>query len=220
MVTMQPVTSMQQLLWHLQTTWRLFANYSQDGTLNTALPYFFIKKKWSYDHGVSIRSSRQLHSESNTPAWWTHTHKLLKNDSWQQQQMPTYLPQLVHSVLHQHPPNLSLHHIWDRNQQTTICTPHHPIDNMQYFRGSTVGYTTKISIIIKQTVESIEKLKPSSTHNDLTLPSCQFSQIKPAMVRPLPTPAPSPKKKPALVWSERSCICLCRQYPSMETVHT
>ena len=37
-----------------------------------------------------------------------------------------------------------------------------------------------------------------SSYKALCLPCCQFSQINPAMVRPLPTPAPSPMKKPAL----------------------
>ena len=49
----------------------------------------------------------------------------------------------------------------------------------------------------------------TTTYNAFFLPLCQFSQISPAIVRPLPTPAPSPIKNPALVPFGRCCRCLC-----------
>lgn len=48
------------------------------------------------------------------------------------------------------------------------------------------------------------------TYTAFLLPMCQFSHINPAIVRPLPTPAPSPTKNPALTPLGRCWRCLCQ----------
>lgn len=68
--------------------------------------------------------------------------------------------------------------------------------------------------ITRKTLEKIDctqTLHLPKSYNAFLLPWCQFSQINPAIVRPLPTPAPSPMKNPALLPFWRCWRCLCHQ---------
>lgn len=57
--------------------------------------------------------------------------------------------------------------------------------------------------------EKKKKRLQLKTYNAFLLPWYQFSQINPAIVRPLPTPAPSPIKNPALAALGSRWRCLC-----------
>lgn len=87
-----------------------------------------------------------------------------------------------------------------------------------YFRSEPIDIHLNNLSFIKNTNKKVQQkngwwlqnaFSCRSSYKALCLPCCQFSQINPATVRPLPTPAPSPMKKPALAPVGRWWRCLC-----------
>lgn len=105
-------------------------------------------------------------------------------------------------MLHLHHLSLFLHQTSSLNQQKSTCIFRYRVEN---------HYITFQNITSARQHLNLGKFQPmKQTYTAFLLPWCQFSQINPAIVRPLPTPAPSPTKNPALTPLGRCWRCLCQ----------
>ena len=105
-------------------------------------------------------------------------------------------------TLHQHHPNLFEHHTLSQNRQIPTWNCNQQLRSSNEEGSHNLRNCWKI-------IKNSWWIWFFKSYTALCLPCCQFSQINPAIVRPLPTPAPSPMKKPALWPVGRWWRCLC-----------